>query len=65
MNISAQDLDKDDVLELGYAFVLSTAKDFIQAGYGYNFGVDACFWFVGIRLPIGGTIFGGAETVAR
>lgn len=50
-NFSAPDFNLDGTPEFGAALTVSTLKDFLSVGYGYNFGVDAPFLFIGFRLP--------------
>lgn len=50
-NFSSPDFDLDGVPEFAAALTFSTFKDFLNLGYGYNFGRDASFWFIGFRLP--------------
>lgn len=51
LNISAPDFNLDGTPEFGAAFAISAIKDIISAGYGYNFGTDAPFYFIGFRVP--------------
>lgn len=50
-NFSSPDFDYDGIPEFAAAATVSTFKDFLSVGYGYNFGQDAPFWFVGFRIP--------------
>jgi hypothetical protein len=50
-NFSAPDFSLDGVPEFAVAATFSTFKDFISIGYGYNFGADAKFMFIGFRVP--------------
>jgi hypothetical protein len=51
LNISAPDFNLDGTPEFGAAFAISAIKDIISAGYGYNFGTDAPYYFIGFRVP--------------
>jgi hypothetical protein len=51
LNISAPDFNLDGTPEFGAAFAISAIKDIISAGYGYNFGTDAPYFFIGFRVP--------------
>ena len=59
LHVSTPDFDKDDVPELGFGFVLSTLKDFLQGGIAYNIFYRAPYVFFGVRLPIGNINLGG------
>lgn len=51
LNFSSPDFDLNGVPEFGVALAVSAFKDFLSAGYGYNFGTDRPFIFVGFRVP--------------
>lgn len=51
VNMATLDFNNDDNPEIGMGLVFSTFKDYLQVGYGRNFGVDQNYWFFGIRLP--------------
>jgi len=51
VNVAALDFDKDDTPELGVGFVISTFRNFLQAGIGYNIPDDSGYWFFGLKLP--------------
>jgi hypothetical protein len=50
-NFSAPDFNLDGVPEFAVAGTFSTFKDFLSVGYGYNFGADAPYMFIGFRVP--------------
>ncbi len=51
INMATLDFDNDDDPEVGMGLVVSAFKDYLQVGYGRNFGADQDYWFFGIRLP--------------
>jgi hypothetical protein len=51
LNFSSPDFDYDGVPEFAASFAVSAFKDFLSAGYGYNFGTDSKFFFIGCRIP--------------
>lgn len=51
LNVATLDFNKDDNPEVGIGLVFASFKDYLQVGYGRNFGVDQNYWFFGIRLP--------------
>jgi hypothetical protein len=57
INMATLDFDNDDDPEVGMGLVVSAFKDYLQVGYGRNFGVDQDYWFFGIRLPFLGMNF--------
>lgn len=50
-NFAAPDFNLDGVPEFAVGMTFSTFKDMLSVGYGYNFGLDARYYFVGFRLP--------------
>lgn len=61
LNMSALDLDKDDVPELGIAVGLSVLRSIGEVGYGYDVGVAEPFWYFSVNLASPGQIFGGGS----
>ncbi len=53
VNFGALDFNTDAVPEFGAAFELTLLRDYFSGGYGYNFGADEAYYFIGLRLPIG------------
>jgi hypothetical protein len=51
LNFSAPDFNFDGVPEFAVAGAVSAFKDYLEIGYGYNFGHDGWFWFLGFRIP--------------
>ncbi len=54
INVAALDFDGDDNPELGVGGTLSMFRDWVQLGYGYNFGTDDAYWFLGLSIPLSG-----------
>jgi hypothetical protein len=52
LNLSAPDFNLDDTPEFAAGIVLSLFRDYLQAGYSYNFQQTRWFPFIGIRLPL-------------
>jgi hypothetical protein len=52
LNLSAPDFNLDDTPEFAAGVVLSVFRDYVQAGYSYNFQRSQWFPFIGIRLPL-------------
>lgn len=64
VNMATLDFNNDDNPEVGMGLVLSAFKDYLQVGYGRNFGVDQNYWFFGIRLPfLGVNAYGKPKTL--
>ncbi len=64
VNMATLDFNNDDNPEVGIGLVLSTFKDYLQVGYGRNFGVDQNYWFFGLRLPfLGVNAYGRPKTL--
>lgn len=64
VNMATLDFDNDDNPEVGMGLVLSAFKDYLQLGYGRNFGADQNYWFFGIRLPfLGVNTYGKPKTL--
>ncbi len=55
VNIAALDFNSDESFEAGLGLVFSAFRDYLQAGYGYNFQADTAYWFVGLRFPLPGS----------
>ncbi|MEI6408362.1 MAG: hypothetical protein WCR52_03170 [Bacteroidota bacterium] len=51
LNFSSPDFDYDGVPEFAASVAVSVFKDFLSVGYGYDFGVDSKFFFIGCRIP--------------
>ena len=62
LNVSAPDFNLDSTPEIGLGLVGSTARDYLQAGFGYDMGLDVWYWFFGIRLPMAALSLPGAQT---
>lgn len=63
VNMATLDFNNDDNPEVGMGLVLSAFKDYLQLGYGRNFGADQNYWFFGIRLPfLGVNTYGKPKT---
>jgi hypothetical protein len=58
VNIAALDFNSDESFEAGLGVVFSAFRDYLQAGYGYNFQADTAYWFVGLRFPLPGSASG-------
>ena len=56
LTFAALDFNGDDQPEVGVAATLSLFRDWVQVGYGHDFGDDRAFWFVGGAVPIGSLI---------
>ncbi len=64
VNMATLDFNNDDNPEVGIGLVLSAFKDYLQVGYGRNFGVDQNYWFFGLRLPfLGVNAYGRPKTL--
>ena len=63
LNMATLDFNNDNTPEVGIGLVFSAFKDYLQAGYGRNFGSDQNYWFFGIRLPFLGVNFNGKPKV--
>lgn len=50
-NVSTLNFDTDRDLEVGLAFVGTAFKDYLQAGYGYNFTTGSWYGLIGFRIP--------------
>jgi hypothetical protein len=53
VNFGALDFNTDAVPEFGAALEFTFLRDYFSGGYGYNFGADKDYFFIGFRLPIG------------
>lgn len=53
LNATAPDFNLDGTPEVGLGGIVSTMKDYVQLGLGYNFGAAKAYWFFGVRFPIG------------
>lgn len=53
VNVAAPDFNLDSTPEIGLGVVASTAMDYLQLGFGRNFGVETWYWFFGLQLPVG------------
>lgn len=52
-NFGALDFNTDAVPEFGAGLEFTFLRDYFSLGYGYNFGADKEYFFVGFRLPVG------------
>lgn len=62
LNLSAPDFDLNDTPEFAAGIVFSIFRDYVQAGYSYNFQKNHPFPFIGIRLPLPSATLPATET---
>lgn len=57
LSFSSPDFNLDGTPEFGSGLIMTAFKDLISAGWGWNFGVDTPYTFLGFNIPfsIGGT----------
>jgi hypothetical protein len=53
LHASIPDFNLDGVPEIGVGAVVSFLKDYVQAGWAFNFFEKTGYWFFGTRFPIG------------
>ncbi|MEZ5082219.1 MAG: hypothetical protein R2750_02010 [Bacteroidales bacterium] len=63
LNFATFDFNKDNIPEIAAGFCTSLLRDYIEAGWGFNFNANTGYYFVGIRIPISNNsvYFGGSE----
>ncbi|MCX6168190.1 MAG: hypothetical protein NTX65_02545 [Ignavibacteriales bacterium] len=64
INIAAPDFNLDSTPEIALGIMATTALDYLQLGFGRNLGVDAWYWFFGLRLPVGSITLTGDEDLS-
>ncbi len=64
LNVSAPDFNLDSTPEIALGVMATTALDYLQLGFGRNLGVDAWYWFFGLRLPVGSITLTGDEDLS-
>ncbi|MCY3002678.1 MAG: hypothetical protein NTV21_12825 [Planctomycetota bacterium] len=52
VNVAALDFDNDEAPEPGLGVVVSTLRNYLQVGYGYNVFEDTFYWFFSANLPL-------------
>ncbi len=52
LHAASYDFNNDDTPEFAGGAVLSLFKDYLQAGWGFNFNANRGYWFAGLRIPI-------------
>ncbi|MCK9421490.1 MAG: hypothetical protein M0Q38_02725 [Bacteroidales bacterium] len=52
LNFAVFDFNKDDIPEISTGLCLSVLRDYLQAGWGFNFNANLGYYFVGIRIPV-------------
>jgi hypothetical protein len=52
LNFATFDFNKDNIPEIAAGLCASMLRDYIQAGWGFNFNANTGYYFVGIRIPI-------------
>jgi len=53
INFSSPDFNLDGQPEFGAGLIVTTLKDYVSAGWSYNFGQDVPFVFIGLTIPVG------------
>ncbi len=61
INVAAPDFNLDSTPEIALGVMATTALDYLQLGFGRNFGVETWYWFFGLRLPAGTVTLTGDE----
>lgn len=51
LGFSSPDFNLDGTPEFGVSGMVTALQDIVSAGWGWNFGVDTPFWYVGFNIP--------------
>lgn len=68
LGFSSPDFNLDGTPEFGVSAMATALQDIVSVGWGWNFGVDTPFWYVGFNIPftIGGIPnLGSTQAVSR
>ncbi|MEM7657679.1 MAG: hypothetical protein AAF399_16225 [Bacteroidota bacterium] len=61
LNFTSPDFNLDGTPEFGAGAVITGLRDWVSAGWGWNFGVDAPYTFVGFNIPFTVAGFGSSN----
>lgn len=51
LGFSSPDFNLDGTPEFGVSAMVTGLQDIVSAGWGWNFGVDTPYWYVGFNIP--------------
>lgn len=68
LGFSSPDFNLDGTPEFGVSAMATALQDIVSVGWGWNFGVDTPFWYVGFNIPftVGGIPnLGSTQAISR